>query len=424
MNEPQAASMTREQRLLLALLSAKSDDRPSSQDGIRWNDFLRLVGGLYLAPFAAYLLQEDCRGFPDSVRNRIVDSGRANTMRQMRRHAALRRIAQSLEQAHIPLIILKGMALAYLAYPNPYCRFMADIDLLVPRADLERAAQLSRDCGFHESRDVSLMECLRPETEHRESFVLLSSDGLAQVEIHAILPSLAEFGIDSASLWDRSVAADLGGVQVRVLCPEDFIQHLCLHIGPFHYYLSRLQGLLDFRFYLEKHSNQIDWQTVSDRSLQNGTSPWVYLTLWLARELVGAPVPADFFQICPAPKYLSDLSQLATHHLLYVSTLPMTSNFVKLFAARSFGERWNALAQHWSNVGSRAGGSHESRTSTWTWLRDYFKFVLHRLKFYVQAGTLRPSVWSAAADYQASRARLLHLMESEAHVLPPHRPAV
>ncbi len=415
--------MTSDQHLLLALLSSKPGDRSSGQEEIRWDDFLRLVGGLYLAPFVAYLLQEDSRGFPDSVRDQISASGRANTMRQMRRHAALRRIAKSLEEARIPLIILKGMALAYIAYPNPYCRFMADIDLFVPREDLERAAQFVRNCGFRESQDVFLMERLRPATEHRESFVLLSSDGSVQIEIHASLRSLTEFGIDSDSLWNRSVVADLSGVEVRVLGPEDFMQHLCLHIGPYHHYLSRLQGLLDFRFYLERHGKKIDWQALSGRSLQNGSSAWVYLTLWLARELVGAPVPGDFFQACPAPKHLGDLSRLATHHLLYVSNLPMTSSFVKLCAARSFRDRWDALAEHWGNVGARASDSHSPREARLFWLRDYLKFALHRLKFYVRAGTFRPSVWSAAAEYHASRARLLNLMESEAQILPPNRPA-
>ena len=395
--------MTAEQRLLLALLSSTPGTRPSGPEAIRWNDFLGLVGGLGLSPFVAYILQEDPRGFPDSVRDQILARGRANTMCQLRRHAALRRIARSLEEARIPLIILKGMALAYLAYPNPYCRFMSDIDLFVPRADLKRAVQLARNLGFRDSKNVFSQECP----------ALVSLDRLVQIEIHGSLPSFARFRVDTDSLWDRSLSADMGGVQARVLCPEDFIQHLCLHIGPHDHYLSRLQGLLDFRFYLEKHGIEIDWQAVSDYSIQIGSSAWVYLTLWLAQELLGAPVPADFFQSCPAPKRLGDISRLATHHLLSVSDLPLASSFVKFCAGGSFKERLDAFAEHWPKVGSRVNDSH-----------SYFGFVLHRMKFFIRSGAFRPSAWRAAAEYQVSRARLLNLMDSEARISPPNRPAV
>jgi len=419
MSEPLAAPTTSDRRLLLALLSAKPVDRPCELEGVPWDDFLQLAGGLGLSPCLAYLLQEDSLGLPDPVREQILERGRANTRHQLRRLAALRQIAASLEGAHIPLMVLKGMALAYIAYPNPYCRSMADVDLLVRRADLEKAGELVCGLGFRETAEVDLMERFRPANQPRQCFSLVSSDGQVQVEIHAYLRSFAEFGINSDSLWDRSLLTSLGGVQVRVLCPEDFIQHLCLHIGAHDHYFGRLQGLLDFRFYLERYGKEMDWQAIADHSLRHGTSAWIYLTLWLAQELLGAPVPTGFFQACPAPKHLDDLVRLATYHLQYVPEVPIKSSFVKLCAARSFRERWRVLAEHWSKVGPRVSGSHGPREATLTWLSNYFEFALHRLKFYVRAGILRPSVRNAAAECQASRARLLNLMDSEARTFSP-----
>ena len=423
MSEPLTAPTTSDQRLLLTLLSATPGDHPGGLEEIPWDGFLRLVRGLGLSPFLAYLLKEQPLGLPDAVRQQLFEGGRANTLHQLRRLAALREIAASLEGAHIPLIVLKGMALAYIAYPDPYCRSMSDVDLLVRLADLEKAAELVRSLGFRESTEVDLMERFRPAAESRDCFALMSSDGQVQIEIHGSLPSLAQFGIDSDSLWERSLLATLGGVQVGVLCPESFLQHICLHIGPYHHYLGSLQGLLDVRFYLEKNGKEADWGALTERSLRNGSWTWVYLTLWLARELLGAPVPADFFHAGPAPQRLGDLARLATHHLLYVAEVPMTSSFVRLCAARSFRERWGALAEHWSKVGPRVGAGHAPQESRLTWLRDYFRFALHRLKFYVRAGIFRPSVRSAAAECQASRAQLLTLMDSEAQVLSPDRTA-
>lgn len=406
--------MTGSQRLLLALLSSRPGTRPSGQEEVPWNDFLRLVGGLGLSPFVAYILQQDPGGFPDSVRDQILDCGRANTLRQLRRHAALRRIAGSLDKARIPLIILKGMALAYIAYPNPYCRSMSDIDLFVPRADLESAVQVVRNLGFREVR-----VCFS-----QKGPAFASPDHLVYIEIHGSLPSFEEFGVDSDSLWDRSLSGNLGGIQVRVLCPEDFVEHLCLHVGPHHHYVSLLQQLLDLRFYLEKHGAEIDWQAVSDRSVQIGSSAWVYLTLWLAQELLGAPVPADFFQSCPVPKRLGDLSRVATQHLLSVFDLPMDSSFVKVCVGRSFKERWSALAEHWRAVRSRVSESHGPREAKLSGTGDYPRLFLRRMKFLIRSGALRSSAWSAAAEYQVSRAHLLNLMDSEAQILPRNPPAV
>lgn len=422
MNEALTDSATSNQRLLWSLLAATPGDCPDGLEEIPGDGFLRLVGRLGLSPFLAHLIKEQPLGLPDAVRQQLLERGRANTLHQLRRLAALREIAASLAEARIPLMVLKGMALAYIAYPNPYCRSMSDVDLLVRRADLEKAAELVRGLGFHEATEVDLMERFRPATESRDCFAMISSDDQVQIEIHGFLPSLAQFGIDSDSLWERSLPATLGGVQVRVLCPEDFLQHICLHIGPYHHYLGSLQGLLDVRFHVEKYGKEVDWAGLAERSRRNGSWTWVYLTLWLARELLGAPVPADFFQAGPAPRRLDDLARLATQHLLYVSEIPMTSSFVRLCAARSLRERWDALVEHWGRVGRRVAGQ-APRESRLTWLRDYSRFALLRLRFYVRAGILRPSVRSAAAECQASTAQLLNLMDSEAQVLSPDRTA-
>src|SRR5574338_600535 len=142
MTEPQPAFLTSSQRFLLAILSSASVSRAGDPEEVRWDDFLRLAGGLGVVPFVAHVVREDDLGLPGPVREQVLAGGRANAMRQLRRHAALREIARSLEEAGIPLIVLKGMALAYLAYPDPFCRSMSDIDLFVPRADLERAVVL------------------------------------------------------------------------------------------------------------------------------------------------------------------------------------------------------------------------------------------------------------------------------------------
>lgn len=219
--------------------------------------------------------------------------------------------------------------------------------------------------------------------------------------------------MDSATLWERSLAADLGGIQARVLGHEDCVQHLCLHIGPHHHYLSRLQELLDFRFYLERHGAGIDWQALSERSLQLGSSAWVYLTLLLAQELLGAPVPATFFQSCPAPKRLNEVSAIATQHLLARSDLPMASSLVKALAGVSLKQRLHALAEHWSALGPHFHERPGQQETPGLGVGGYVSLFLRRLRFFARPGVFTPSAWSAAAKLQSSTAYLLRLMNNK-----------
>jgi hypothetical protein len=102
----------------------------------------------------------------------------------------------------------------------------------------------------------------------------------------------------------------------------------------------------------------------------------------------------------------------------------MESGFVKVLAGGSFKERWTALTEHWRAArsrGSEGGGREEARSlgngnAPWLFLR--------RMKFLIRSGALRSSAWSAAAEYQVSRAHLLNLMNGEAQNLPRNPPAV
>ena len=73
------------------------------------------------------------------------------------RAAALRRrvvgeTVEALTEANIPLLVLKGAALAQLVYDDAARRPMRDVDLLVRRADARRAYK--RPFGISDSRGV------------------------------------------------------------------------------------------------------------------------------------------------------------------------------------------------------------------------------------------------------------------------------
>ena len=75
----------------------------------------------------------------------------------------------------IPIIFLKGAALAHRIYPSPELRPMVDIDVLIDPADTERAVAITRGLGYsfacrHESRFAGRMHHLPAATIDRSGF--------------------------------------------------------------------------------------------------------------------------------------------------------------------------------------------------------------------------------------------------------------
>ncbi|MEW5720533.1 MAG: nucleotidyltransferase family protein, partial [Chloroflexota bacterium] len=59
------------------------------------------------------------------------------------------------ESENIPTIVLKGAALIASVYARTTLRPMSDVDMLVPRADFERAGRLLQAAGFTPFREVT-----------------------------------------------------------------------------------------------------------------------------------------------------------------------------------------------------------------------------------------------------------------------------
>ena len=209
-------------------------------------------------------------------------------------------VLQAFQQDNIPVIVLKGAHLAALVYRHIALRPMCDIDLLVHRSDLERAAARLRDLGYSGSPagDVAI------HCEVVQHLPMLYKAPETGIELHwtPLLPTHFP-GVADEGWWQRSRPATIAGAVTRVLSPEDLLLHLCLHNacdrphGPFGLGLRPLCDLAEIiRRYRETHS----WPEVQARAVEWHAERSVYLALWLARELLGAAVPPSVMEgLCP-----------------------------------------------------------------------------------------------------------------------------
>ncbi len=137
----------------------------------------------------------------------------------------------ALSAERIPVIVLKGAALADTVYAERALRPMADIDLLIREEDLEEAERRLGSIGYEAAHDPRTKEDLRGRHHH---WVFRSARPGASdipIELHWNLdPPGRPAAWDIPALFERAEAASIAGADALVLCPEDFLLHLCVHL--------------------------------------------------------------------------------------------------------------------------------------------------------------------------------------------------
>jgi hypothetical protein len=226
---------------------------------------------------------------PADVRERL----RALYVRNAFRNAILLREAaqavESLAQAGIPTMLLKGVYLAGFLYEEPALRSMADIDIMVPRARLAEAERIFLARGYGPVPRPDL-EAFCTWSNH---LAALEKPDAEAIEVHYdIERPTSPFRIDTEALWARARTVRVNGVQAWALSDEDLLLHLCMH-ASYHHRFDRaaLKGLLDVATLLSRRGQSLDWNRVVTTANEWGAGSFVYCTLMLAGSILRAEVP-------------------------------------------------------------------------------------------------------------------------------------
>lgn len=251
-------------------------------------------------------------------------------------YSELRKILEACARAAIPVLVLKGAAIAERVYGNIALRPMRDLDLLVRRKDLEATDRLLHELGYVPDESYRSAAWYREHHHHLAPYG--TSDGRAAVELHHhILPPTAPVRIPIEDLWRRA-RPTIAGVRALILCPEDLLLHLCLNASFDHQFRLGLRPICDISAVIRYYGHKIDWRQVRHRACQWAVKKYVFLTLRLARDLVDVAVPEElldslqpevfdpqvivwataqiFSDECQIPSLSSNLAQLCGHKRL------------------------------------------------------------------------------------------------------------
>jgi hypothetical protein len=252
---------------------------------------------------------------PEWAAERLADATRASALLHLQRPSELRRRLAALDREGVPVIVLKGMAIATTLYGDPALRPMVDIDLLVRGSDAARARDVLRAVGLRIPERWQVRPATGPAAKDEDEKPWERPGTPILVELHDRLEwTRAPFAYDIDAAWARSVTARLGpDLDARVLGPADTLLHLSMHLSSYHGFEHGLRDLLDVTLLVERHA--FDWTALAADWARQGTAGWMRLTLVLARDLLGAPVPDALVAALPRPDATDAALALALERL-------------------------------------------------------------------------------------------------------------
>ncbi len=204
----------------------------------------------------------------------------------------LDRIAWALEDAPPSRIVaMKGCAYLLLGLPKAASRIMADVDLMLPEAELEAVEKRLNQKGWR-------TKPLSPYDDHYYRRWTHELPPLAhverQVEIdlhHNLLPVTARLKPPAEPLLAAAVAVP--GSPYRVLDGPDMVLHAMVHLFYSDEMADKLRDLVDI-VDLVGHFAVEDagfWERLVDRAGQLGLERPAFYGLRYARQLLDCPVP-------------------------------------------------------------------------------------------------------------------------------------
>ena len=360
-----AVPAAREDRLILEILRAGGDDSPPGWllEDLDWERVERRSIAAGVLPLVHWRLQP--YGVPKGeVGARMQQFTVGVAMQWMALAAAAERIAAALDSAGIPLIVLKGGALAPSVYPYPSLRIVGDLDLLLPEERLGDAAGALAELGFRAGEEPG-----RAASEGHHHLPELIDAANNRVELHRhIVPGRLQERIPAERLFEDAQPLALARSRALRLSAERLVLHAALHASEGHSFIGMLYQLVDIAWI--GRTLEVDWAAVERDAREFGVETPVYFSLAAARELVGAELPTELLDaLRPASRRVRGLVEGAAAELCFGAAewgpwrlLAVERACAQAFetpsAARLPGPVLEALWRRaWQGVGRRLGDS-------------------------------------------------------------------
>jgi hypothetical protein len=202
------------------------------------------------------------------------------------------RVRRVLQPMGIPMIALKGVAYLLRELPHASTRLLSDVDVMVPRSELETAEQALLAAGWKGTKLDPYDQQYYRKWSH-ELPPLRYPGRLLGVDVHhTICPPISRLRPDPAQLWaDSEARPDSVG---RLLSPVDTVLHAAVHL----FFDSDLDGR--FRDLIDLHellgtfgADAAFWPALVARARRQGLGRPLYYAFETLSRVLRTPIPAD-----------------------------------------------------------------------------------------------------------------------------------
>lgn len=248
---------------------ARRGDEPIAE----WDEIARYAESQRLAPLLYAALK--ARGRQNEPPPHVVSNLRTAYLRadvaNWLKYQELSRLLEIFAREQIPVVLLKGCALAATLYPERALREMGDLDLLIHKTQLEPVATLLVAQSYTLVRDI--MDGFQEEFAGEQQFSRADKYRSA-VDLHWHILNLAtqrrQVPVDW--FWDRTQEVRIDGHSAYIFAPGAQLLHLAAHFA-LHHQLNGLRWSFDLALLLARDGEYLDWDEILDAARAFGLAP-------------------------------------------------------------------------------------------------------------------------------------------------------
>lgn len=162
----------------------------------------------------------------------------------------LGKVLKVLNEAQIPVLVIKGAALAQMVYDNIGLRPMEDIDILIHRDDLWKIKEELLKIGY----------VLTPTGE----WTFAKEGTQAAIDVHTDI-----FYVKDDELWKNAQTIEIEGQKALVMSPEDSLIYVAAHSSVHHGTVSKV-WMKDIVYIIKRYREELDWNIVVIKIMRYG----------------------------------------------------------------------------------------------------------------------------------------------------------
>jgi len=241
---------------------------------------------------------------PEPIFSYLREEFMANRLRCIQMERQLLELINAFQKAGVRMLVLKGPALAWTAYPNPATRFSRDLDILVAAEHIIQAREILNKINYQ--CESKIFEKLKHFYYDEHFIPQTDSKNKRIIELHWELHRFYGYQCDDRTndLFSRSIEVETPSLTFETLHPLDAFIHAALHMIMTHNQSIQLNWVYDISLLAQNLSIPDDWGGLRKKSSAWGARLAVEHSLKMAQIWTGLQLPKGFndFSTWPKPK--------------------------------------------------------------------------------------------------------------------------